>query len=394
MTHHYQINPTAPLVFRSGKPFGSGSQGGSRFPWPSAIAGALRTAWMRNLGDLRFERASESLNLTASGPFLVGPGNSLYVPKPADALVLRDEQAKEPSNTLQVHRMQPGTFAPGCGSNLPQGLCPVVVPGDPVGKPQHTASFWRLDQLLVWDRGESFPSEQLEPSAEPSPFRHRQLSTHVQINPDSGASKEGQLFQIEGMDFGQAREVDAGGAFSGFSSGQWSIGARFSEALEPGLIHLGGERRGAWLQSGADAIFTMPAGHAQAMQSASGLALTFCTPALFTQGWKPGWLDEALCGECPGISGLRLRLIACALERWQGISGWDLALQQPKPARKAVGPGSTYWFEILQKPQEPSWPQSLWLASVSDAVQDRRDGWGVVIPRTVQDIDFSICPQG
>lgn len=152
MTHYYQLDPTAPLVFRSGRPFGSGGRDGSRFPWPSAIAGALRTAWMRDEGDVHFQRAQESLECAAAGPFLIGP-KGLYVPKPADALVLRDEDAKDTTPALRIHRMRPGKFAEGCGSTLPQGLCPVVVPTDPVGKPQRTASFWRLDQLLAWDSG-------------------------------------------------------------------------------------------------------------------------------------------------------------------------------------------------------------------------------------------------
>lgn len=393
MTHYYQLDPTAPLVFRSGRPFGSGGRDGSRFPWPSAIAGALRTAWMRDEGDVHFQRAQESLECAAAGPFLIGP-KGLYVPKPADALVLRDEDAKDTTPALRIHRMRPGKFAEGCGSTLPQGLCPVVVPTDPVGKPQRTASFWRLDQLLAWDSGQPFAMDQLEPSAEPAPFRHRQTSTHVQIDRKTGASKEGQLFQIEGLDFGRARHKDKDGFSSGFSSEHWALGARFSTLLTEGLIHLGGERRATWLQSGVDHLFAMPPALAQAISTAPGVALTFCTPALFSQGWKPGWLDNALCGEFPGISGLRLRLIACALERWQGISGWDLARQQPKPARKAVAAGSTYWFEILERPTDAQWPQTLWLASLSDATQDRRDGWGTVIPRIAQDTDFSLCTQG
>lgn len=394
MTHHYQLNPTAPLVFRSGKPFGSSSQDGSRFPWPSAIAGALRTAWMRDQGDVHFTRAQESLELTAAGPFLIGPGNTLYVPKPADALVLRDEDTKDSSGALRIHRMQPGKYAEGCGSNLPLGLCPIVVPTDPVGKPQSTASFWPLDQLLAWDNGHHPDAQMLEPSSEPAPFRHRQLSTHIQIDRPSGASKDGQIFQIEGLDFGPARHKDENGFFAGFSSEKWALGAHFSEPLATGLIHLGGERRGVWLQSGVESLFAMPVALAQSIGKASGLALTFSTPALFSHGWKPGWLDHALCGEVPGIPGLRLRLMACALERWQGISGWDLAHQRPKPARKTVAAGSTYWFEILEKPTDAHWPQALWLTSLSDTIQDRRDGWGTVIPRIAQDTDFSLCIQG
>ena len=45
----YLIEPLAPLVFRSGKPFGSQSAAdGANFPLPSSMAGMLRTVTADN----------------------------------------------------------------------------------------------------------------------------------------------------------------------------------------------------------------------------------------------------------------------------------------------------------------------------------------------------------
>jgi CRISPR-associated protein Cmr3 len=123
----------------------------------------------------------------------------------------------------------------------------------------------------------------------------------------------------------------------------------------------------------------MPEFHAQTLQYSKGIAITLATPALFSGGWKPGWLDENLLGEVPGIPGLHLRLRAAAIERWHGLSGWDLKQKTPKLARKAVAAGATYWFEIIGTPPA-GWEQALWLATLSDQPQDRRDGFGLTIP--------------
>jgi CRISPR-associated protein Cmr3 len=109
------------------------------------------------------------------------------------------------------------------------------------------------------------------------------------------------------------------------------------------------------------------------------LTLTLLTPAIFAAGYRPDWLDEDLQGEPPGVAGLRLQLVAAALERWQPHSGWDLAEQAPRATRKLVGAGATYWFRLLDEPDDGALA-SLWLASLCDDEQDRRDGYGLALP--------------
>lgn len=372
MTYFYHIDPAAPLVFRSGRPFGTGSQESARFPWPSALAGALRTAWMRGQGDTAFRNTALAMQIPVAGPFLIDPSNRLYVPKPADVVITVSED--DDTNQKRVHRLLPGTFPEHCGSDLPEGLQPVVAEDDFVGKPQKVASFWPLDAILAWDGGAQLPDDLLQAEAEPAPLRLRRQSTHIGLDRQRRAARESQIFQLESLDFGRERLP------GGFASGSWRLGAGFGEVLPTGLLQLGGERRPAWVEESDNPHVLMPENLQQSIDATTHFSLSLCTPALLRDGWKPGWIQSDLVGDFPGIPGLRLRLRALACERWQGISGWDLARQEPKPTRRAVPAGSTYWFEILEKPSG-DWAKKLWLSSISDEEQDRRDGWGLVYPR-------------
>ena len=112
---------------------------------------------------------------------------------------------------------------------------------------------------------------------------------------------------------------------------------------------------------------------------AGGCCLTLLTPAVFSAGYRPGWLDKELIGSPPGVPGLRLQLRAAAVARWQPHSGWDLARCQPRSSRKLASAGAAYWFRILGNADRNEL-KALWLACVSDLEQDRRDGFGLVLP--------------
>ena len=375
MMHTHLIEPMAPLVFRSGRPFGEGSRDGANFPWPSSLAGMFRTAVMDRDRLLHTARLAEpdfdSLQaMQAAGPFLArrdGDCLTPLLPKPADALYLLPDGG---TAVPRIYRLRPGQPVSGTGSTLPNGLALVVLEDNaPKGKPKAGPEFWPLDRLLAWRRGEVVEFDSL---SEVKPLTDTR--THVGINRISHAAADGKLFQVQGLDFGPAR-LEGGG----FDPAGWVLLAGFQERLAPGAICLGGERRPSWLEPLADAPLRLPDDHARAIESAGGIALTLATPALFGTGWRPSWLNANLEGEPPGVPGLRLKLHAAAVERWQGISGWDLKRWQPKPARKAVATGATYWFEILGSPPA-AWVQDLWLTPLSDDVQDRRDGYGLALP--------------
>lgn len=371
----YLIEPLAPLVFRSGRPFGAGSRDGALFPWPSSLAGVLRTAVMDERGwpahGLDDVQQRALLETVVAGPILArrqGGGITPMLPKPADALYLLPEEGGRP----EVYRLLPGQYPEGCGSDLPAGLQPLLLEGGaPKGKAQKGPEFWPLEQLLAWRRGERVAFAGL-PAEQPLP----ETRTHVAIDRVRLAADSGRLFQVAGLDFGSQRHS------GGYAAHDWVLLARCDARLGAQAVALGGERRLSWLSEVGQDPLQPPQAHLHALREAAGLSLTLVTPALFQDGWKPAWLTagaHGLEGEVPGVPGLRLRLRAAAVERWQGVSGWDLRRQRPKLARKAVAAGATYWFEFVAPPP-PGWAQALWLAPLADDPQDRHDGFGLALP--------------
>lgn len=368
----YQLEPQAPLVFRSGKPFGAGSRDGANFPWPSSLAGLLRTVhWdANNASSLPSAAESEVLKkLASSGPILALRESGKLtpmLPKPADALYLLED---EKTQKTAVYRLVPGEYEAGCGSDLPPGLQPVVAENSPKTKPQDGPEYWTLAQMLAWRCGGKVEYGALEQNSYSLETR-----THVALDRKTLAADAGRLFQTQGLDFAKCRKAEG----LGYENFDWVFLARSMVEATPQMVVFGGERRLTWLQAiqNADPL-AVPPDHRTALQASRKISLTLVTPALFDAGWQPAWPD----GKVPGVPGLKLKLVAAAVERWQGISGWDLLNKQSKPARKAVASGATYWFEIVGEPPA-DWVDKLWLAPISDAPQDRLDGFGLVIPGT------------
>jgi len=368
----YQLEPQAPLVFRSGKPFGEGSRDGANFPWPSSLAGLMRTVhWdaLNTSAPPGKEAAKDLLALASAGPLLAKREQGRLTPmfsKPADALYLLKDEKKDQEKA--VYRLLPGSHEADCDSDLPQGLQPVVAEVNaPKAKPQDGPEYWTLEQLLTWRMGEKVEFAALEQCS-----YSRETRTHVAINRSTLAADSGRLFQTEGLDFAPCRKPDG----MGYEKFDWVFLARSTVDVAPQMVAFGGERRLSWLQrTSAQDPLALPEAHRKALQTSRKVSLTLATPALFNAGWQPSWAGN----EVPGVPGLNLKLVAAAVERWQGISGWDLLNQQAKAARKAVAAGATYWFEIIGEPPA-DWVERLWLAPISDEAQDRHDGFGLVIP--------------
>lgn len=378
-TSWYLIEPQAPLVFRSGKPFGIGSRDGANFPWPSALAGLLRAQIVDARGlDPRgnSEHLRELLALACAGPLPVernaeGRIVDVWLPKPADAVLLKDEA----SGRLAYHRLAPKCHADGTGSDLPTGLMPVSFDLPTKGKPQPGPLWWPRRLFLDWMAGASVDHAAIAARCERTPWQVA-TRTHLGIDRATFAAESGKLFQTEGLDFAPTRCIRDGRP-DGWEDHRFDLLACGPDGIPTGTVTFGGERRLSWLSPLDE--HPLPPSSDLASSLGGGVALTLLTPALFADGWKPQWLDAQNEGEPPETPGLRLRLHAAVLDRWQAISGWDLAKQQPRASRKAVPAGATYWFEILAA--TPAQLELLWLARLSDKEQDRRDGFGLALPR-------------
>lgn len=357
------LEPTGPVIVRSGRPFdGQAGPDAARFPPPSTIAGCLRTAWARETGQ---DFGLHLRALAVAGPLLLGRSNQVLVPKPTDARYLGTGDAASCS------RAEPRAFEGGSGSDMPDGLTPVQLPRPQEGKPGTGPSWWSLSDLLDFRSGaDTALAELTKRGWSPGPGDRR---THVGISRERGAAEEGRLFQTEGLVLDGGRSGDAGNC-------GLRLLARVDKPLGSALAHLGGERRLAALEPLDPSIWPAPPrGWLRDIADAGSLSLTLLTPGIFRAGYRPGWLDEKLIGAPPGVPGLTMKLRAAATEHWQPHSGWDLAAGRPRPTRKLAPAGSTYWFEILAGANEETLAP-LWLANISDCEQDRLDGFGLALP--------------
>lgn len=379
------LTALAPLIVRSGRPFDD--QAGAdpaRLPPPSTVAGCLRTALGRQQGQTFRQRidqdCEDDLNaLEVRGPLLLRENadgsTEVLVPKPADAHYAKDEA----TDGLRLLRAAPAAPEADAGSDLPAGLLPVRLADDAPGKPGPGPAWWTLKHLLDFRKSDDpkIDYARIESAGWSPPGDD--LRTHVAIERPWQVAKTGQLFQTRGLDLEPTQDWlkqpkdEAPRPPRGIR-----LLVQTSTPLTETLVHLGGERRLAALApEPAERWPEPPKDWAAAINKARGLSLTLLTPALFDQGWRPGWLNTGLTGHPPSHKNLKLRLRAAALERWQPQSGWDLARRQPRPARRMVPAGAVYWLDIEQGDAEDL---DLWLKSICDREQDRRDGFGLVLP--------------
>ena len=129
-----------------------------------------------------------------------------------------------------------------------------------------------------------------------------------------------------------------------------------AEALRPlreeGLLALGGEARAARHKPlDGDPLAELKglkqeikAKIQQADQAL--LKLYLAAPAVFSQGWKPDFLDSDLKGRVNVNGDVEVQLVAAAVGKPLPLGGWDLALGRPKPLRQAVPPGSVYYLRV------------------------------------------------
>lgn len=387
-----------PIIARDGRPFGAGQGNrmrGLNWPLPSVVAGSLRTALVKANPNLDFSgyMPRQLLDVDVAGVF-PAVEDEVYLPAPSDCLW--DEY------TNMVHRAQPIAFAAGEGVDFSMGgLLPVRLtekqaPED--FKAKEPPAWWPRSQYEKWltdgkiEYGPEWFTRDFLREAK------TEIREHVSLDPYRGAAAESQLFATVGLNVSYLPRHDVEGAKSfwdRFANSTLTAritteNAAFAHLEQLDTWHpLGGERRLVhWQRSDAANLWTCPDIVKSALVAAKHTRMVVATPAIFAGGWKPGWVNDQLEGTPPGTS-IKLKLVGVSNGRWRAVSGWSLAkinnegkLDQhgkpgPKPIRRMVPAGSVYFFEA--KPGEAAALSELWLHSVSDDEQERRDGFGLAV---------------
>lgn len=373
MTRTILIEPRDPLIFRDARPAEASLPIRSLdWPLPSSVAGAIRTRLGRLTG-YDAETVEGLKNVEHVGPVLAirkGKGWELAFPAPADAVEFQGNGGPD------IVRLRPPSETNADeGCNVPGGLVPLFGRrGD--GKPRPGSPFWSAEATLDW-LADRMPGPN---TLCPEQFL-RQRRTHVKIDPNTFAAAEGELFTTEGIEFAwEAGEESQSGAICSqirTDDTRWAS----LDAVAP----LGGERRLAYWSEPAIAWPSAPI----ELAATEWVRLQLITPAAFSKrlapgaasqstGWKPGWLNDANEGSPPGFPDLGLKLVAAAVKRPVPHSGWDMtkpAARAQKATRFLAPAGSVYFFKASKKIDA----RSLWLRSIGDDPQDRRDGFGVVL---------------
>jgi len=316
-----RIKPLDTLFFRDGKPFtmGEDAQGESLFPpAPSVLYGALRTAYFGIHSDMLDKangQGDPTADLKVGGAWLIRDGSACF-PIPLDLAA----DASKPA---------------GKDGDRPVWPLPAVPP--PPGSSLHP-----LPSLLSGGlESESVPRGVLEAgqlasylSGGGGPFIARSLSENVLREPKIGiakdkatgtAAQDGRLYQAHML---RLKDLELGASFNGL------------DLPSEGMLKLGGEGRPVSYRAAARPDMPAPAGEAKSFR------LYLSTPALFANGWLPGWLDPATLTGMAG--GLKLELTAAAVGRPAHVGGFDVKEGKPKPMRRAVPEGSVYHFRIAE----------------------------------------------
>ncbi len=381
------IEPRDPAIFRDARSFETGL--GARtlsWPTPSAVIGTIRTRLGTTIG---FDPAAVQrlLQIRHTGPFLAcetEPGNwDLAFISPVDAIPYDATQGQ-----VEFVPLRPSPLLAGEGLDLPVGLLPLLG-ARPRKESSRSPRFWRASWLLAWLQHVGAESLYRAPAEAGFPELDRQRRMHVAIMETGRNAKEGMLFSTEGLEFQQDADperrrwelFDHKSRWPCRNSPPWIINRRaiFSRiegdldglAALDGLAPIGGEQRLAYWSLVANLLPPPP----RWVSSLKRIRLVLLTPGAFAQGWRPAWSDT---GSPPEAPSLKLKLVGAAVPRPMPISGWDYTVRgrsAQKATRFLAPAGSVYFFEIKNGGD----PAGLWLKSICDDEQSRRDGFGLVL---------------
>ncbi len=383
MTTFLRISGRDPLVARDGRPFGA-VQGNrmrsSGWLYPSVVAGSFRTT-LAKAADREFDTATqdELLLIDVAGvlPFANG---RLYLAAPHDCVL--GEKAK-------VFRARPKKPGDGEGADWPAaGLWPVLIDTEDDFKPEQGPALWPMNRVVEWVTGKS-----VQPLCDFLADPLQDLRDHVSLESETGAAEEGLLFTTAGIGtralprFGcSQRPIRPTGPPRQDCFLDIELSARVEKVPQWGQEPLtalstwhplGGERRLAhWRTASDEKMWECPSTVIEALGKTNHITMTLATPAIFRDGWKPGWLDDRLTGP-PTEDGPRLTLVGVCIQRWRAVSGWSYKAGGPKAIRRMVPAGGVYFFESDRS--DNSVLAGQWLRPVSDKAQERRDGFGLAV---------------
>jgi len=342
MAEYRFTEPVDVLYLRGNRLFGDPGAHGEALmpPWPSLVAGALRSRMLvdRGMDPARFAEGNAALppalatclgGVERPGTFRIGffavarrAGTEVepLLPVPAD-LAVRGENADF---------LVPAELPISVRTSFPLRLTPVLRAAD-AGKAEE-AMWLGLEGLALYLAGSPIRKQHLVRAHE---IWKTDLRLGIALDGSRRTALEGHLYTAEAV------ALDHGCGFV--------VRVEGADGLVPreGVLRFGGDGRAAVI---GECVFKMPEPPWEEIERARRFRLVLATPGIFADGWLPPGTREAPDGATWDLFGLRARLVSACVPRAQVVSGWDLARQQPKPAVRAVPVGTVYWFDSMEGP--------------------------------------------
>lgn len=338
MNHHEHrfIEALDVLFLRGNKLFGDpGSFGESLVPpWPSVVAGALRSRMLVDAGiDLADFASGNSVHPELGSPDAPGPFTvtafqlarrrdngtlEVFFTPPADLVLSTNEDGHPCVSSIKSVAIDKRLMTSSPLSQLPVLGMPKRC--KPMKGYWLTESGWKH-----YINGGTPPARDWCRSDELWSLDHR---VGVGLDTATRHVVKGRLFSM------QAVAMKYGVGFLASVSG----------ALPPasGMLRLGGDGRAAAIHS---VSYVTPEPDYDAISKSRRCRLVLATPGIFSEGWKlPGTQKDGYFS----MDGIRGHIVCAAVPRAETVSGWDMAQRKPKPAQKTVLPGTVYWMDDLE----------------------------------------------
>lgn len=355
------------LFFRDGKPFNKdGDNWVSCFfpPASSVFYGAIRSAFFAdNISQLRLANTSgdPTSTLRIKGVFLL-INNNLYFPLPLD--MVKNKGKKE---IVRLLNLKECNFVSNCPTEM-------VLLADE-GSEVESIKDGLLDDISLKDYL-SGTVQQL-PFRQMSEFVTQEPKIGVGLNPVTGQVRDGHLYRV-----GMVRPSTISKKSQGnYNTRNVSILIDFEGLTLPpeGFMKVGGEGKAAYYEhyeGGSIATSTSD----WVNFDTNRFKVYLATPAKFSNGWLPNWIDETtLTGTYKGHS---LRLLTAAIGRYVSIGGFDIKENRPKTMVRTVPAGSVYYFEILDNSKIQEVVKKFHYSNISDFDSDQ--GFGLSFVGVVQ----------
>ncbi|MDD4180904.1 MAG: type III-B CRISPR module-associated Cmr3 family protein [Victivallaceae bacterium] len=420
MCYELEIHPRDVLYFRDGRPIGSSAEGsGAMWPSPSLFHSALLSALHGELGNniKQWESSHEHLTekelkrqkdgrglkvrynfggLKTWGPFPKNDGN-IYVPTPADLLAVDDEQKNDETIRYTNGVMTPLELPEQGINNLPK---PLKYSVGSLGKPskKKPGEWISLNELSKYLDGKPVKPETVTASK----LYSSEARPGIGIDPKTGTTEKSKFYLDSGADSLTSHDFPKTGTTekSKFYSAEYlrltegtsmvafaqctakkydgtetDVLKEFFRPASQASFLFGGQRGVAYLECNRKKN-NFPDATVKNIQ----LKWVLLTPAYFSAGWLPGWVDQnngnVLLKENKQKS-VNAQLVAALVAKPTAISGWSVASGKPKATRLLVPAGSVYYFKCANVEDAERLCRILHGKTKSDMLGEQGFGFGV-----------------